>query len=205
MKRFNNAMSKPKITGSNPVRGTFVTMITYIMTPEDIALAIEIGEARHNVKPDSIRETNVYLDTDDSAMPHKLGAAGEIAFARTMGLHIDRQIYLIRDMRDFGNCELKTATFQGHDVHLKVKSSEYNKKKPFAYFLARARMDLSSVDLFGFILREEFDLIKEEHRYTNRNPESNWVVPADQLNPLEWLINAKELLEELGFRFDTII
>ena len=108
---------------------------------------------------------------------HVYGLYGEIAYSIATGQPWDRTITgTSGDLTDFDHIEIKTSTWPGADIELKVKQSEYIRKAPRHYILAR--LLLPEVHFLGCIRRARFDYMK--YPRTHRT-EPNWCVQADDL------------------------
>jgi hypothetical protein len=171
-----------------------------VITLEDkqIELAREWAKRRHEAKhisfknkgmlvgrqkPKTLVEEYIY---DKTHKAHFLGLLGEIAYAAAVGAKIDTQIYDVRDTgADVNGVEIKTSTFTGHGVELKIPQDEFKKKCPQKYVLARLNENLFNVvELIGEITREDFDQYKAIKQYGPNNP-INYIVGTHHLKPIQ--------------------
>ena len=143
-------------------------------------LAKEIGTKRNLSKSPLIRANDSgYHAGKGREFPHILGVGGEIAHSIYFGLTLDEDFYAGGDEFDFGGLlEVKTATWLGQDVHLKVKVFEFERKKPKSYSLARVSKSLSWVEIIGYINREDFERKKVLRNY---GYEDNYTVGVSDL------------------------
>lgn len=137
------------------------------LTPEQIKKAWEIGTARNAAKPDGIRQNDsgYHSDNADRAHPHRLGIAAEIVYSQLTGLPLDERIMSSGDTSDFGGIEIKSATWMGEDIELKVKKTEYERKRPKIYVLARVAQDIRFVEFIGCVGRDRFEREKYEKKH----------------------------------------
>lgn len=159
-------------------------MITVLLRPIEIRLAINLGNQRCGAKPESIRGNQTWNAVDDRAAPHRIGAAGEIAVARLLKKPVDQRVLSGGDLEDFGGIEVKSSTYTGPGIELKVPFKDYLRKRPDVYILCRVHPSLKRVDVLGGITREKFDQVKVRKSYGYLD---NWVVGVDQLDPLDLL------------------
>ena len=129
---------------------------------------------------------------DSSVNPLLHCAAGEIAYAHVKGLEIDRTAKPTGDSTDFGGVEVKTSTYQGDGIELKITVKNYNRKQAKKYILCRSPQGLTRdnfvdeclwIEIIGEITREKFDRVKSLKNYGNRD---NYIVGVDQLDPVVW-------------------
>jgi hypothetical protein len=141
----------------------------------------DLGTARNAAKPDGIRQTDsgYHSHNADRAHPHRLGIAAEIAYAVIAKKPLDERIMSSGDISDFDGIEIKASTWMGDDIELKVKKSEYAKKSPICYVLARVPEDLSFVEFMGCVSRVRFD--KENYSKKHKFVE-NLCMEAKDLN-----------------------
>ena len=135
----------------------------YKLSEEQRKFAEKIGRKRNDAKDESFRYKS--CGYKDPAFAHILGICAEIAYANITNRKLDENIYDIGDDSDFDGIEIKTATWKGDDIELKIKSDEYKRKKPLAYILARIDENYTTVEFVGSISREKFDKIKYEKRH----------------------------------------
>jgi hypothetical protein len=148
----------------------------YKLSTDERKLAEELGRRRNDAKPPSIR--NKMCGYSDPAFAHILGICSEIAYAKITNKKIDEKIYLIGDEFDFYKIEIKTSTWKGSDIELKIKVKEFERKNPMAYILARIDKEYTTVEFIGSITRQKFDVIKykKHHKFVD-----NYCVSAEQL------------------------
>lgn len=135
---------------------------TYVLSEEQRSLAEKIGKARCEAKSARFRynDSGFHSYNGDRAFPHILGVCAEIAYANLTNKKLDEAIYEKGDETDFDGIEIKTSTWRGDDIELKVKAKEYAKKTPKAYVLARIDENYKSVQFMGSISRIKFEQIK---------------------------------------------
>ena len=164
-----------------------------LLNDRQIEFARELAKRRHEAKDKSFKNSGILTDTkkktlveeyiyDRSHKPHFLGLLGEIAYAAMVGKKIDTVIYSVRDRGfDVGNAEIKTSTWHGNDIELKIKQKEFHTKHPDNYVLVRVNEHyFTRVELIGQIKREDFDKYKTTKQYGPNNP-INYVVGVDRL------------------------
>lgn len=165
----------------------------FILTDNEIEFAREFARKRHEAKNIFIKNTgiltNIYKKTlveeyiyHKSHKPHFLGLLGEIAYAKFVGKKIDTNIYKIRDMGfDVDNVEIKTSTWKGSNIELKIKKNEFESKYPLKYVLVRVDENIFNiVELIGEISRDDFNKFKTLKQYKLNNP-INYVVGVNHL------------------------
>jgi len=155
----------------------------YYLTRGYAHLAQQIGRARCNAKPPSVRSNDSgYHDySDDRTLPHIIGVSAEIAYARVTGKDLDTSIRACGDTIDFDGVEVKTSTWADADIQLKVKQSEYARKRPRSYLLCRGVKTIRWVEFIGSISGARFDAIKRpmRHKFVD-----NYVADAKDLTPV---------------------
>ena len=139
----------------------------YVLTEEERLLAEKIGKARCEAKSARFRynDSGFHSYNGDRAFPHILGVCAEIAYANLTNTKLDENIYAKGDDTDFDGIEIKTSTWKGDDIELKVKTKEYVKKTPKAYVLARIDEEYKTVQFVGSISRKKFEQIKYERKH----------------------------------------
>lgn len=154
-----------------------------------------LGELYCWSKTDDMMENDyVYDKSGDHYIPHYRGAAGNIAYAHVRGLEVDRTVKPFGDATDFNGTEVKTSTFQGDGIELKITVKNYNRihKNAKMYILCRSPQGLTRdnfvadcrwIEIIGQITREKFDKVKSIKNYGNRD---NYIVGVDQLDPVTW-------------------
>ena len=162
-------------------------------TPETWAEAQRIAAARNNAKSPHIRTMDSgYHANPDRAFPHVIGVLGEMAIARLMGWSVDTRIMRHGDDSDFHGVEVKTSLWSGPDIELKIKCSEYDRKRPRAYVLCRAQPSPPKVRPEGFITRRDFECVRVRKNYGYQD---NWIVPVRNMTAIE---SVERLLALLG-------
>ena len=165
-------------------------MILIHLNAEECDRYEEVANKQCNAKIDGIRENDSgyhrnqnLSEKSDRALPHRIGMLGSVAYGKYMGLLINEKIFETHgDKEDFDNVEVKTSTWMGVDVELKIKISEYNRKSPRKYVLTRIdTKDTTKVVLVGEISRNKFDKIKRLKNYGNQDC---WIVGAKELDPI---------------------
>ena len=92
--------------------------------------------------------------------PHFIGLTGEFTYAYLTSQDIDLKIYDLRDTGfDVGRAEVKTSTWNGNDIELKIKKTEFYSKNPDLYVLMRSIEDKFET-VYENIVR--FNKIREE-------------------------------------------
>jgi hypothetical protein len=159
--------------------------------------AIELAAKRHESKGASFRNKNPFSYSKDTKLEkalidkthksHFLGILGEMAYAQLTNKQIDKNIYAVRDKgADVEDVEIKTSTWMGADVELKVKKEDFENKFPNKYVLARIdENNFSIVELIGEITRVNFDKVKREKRYG--------MSKYGKLLPLNYIVEVKDL------------
>jgi len=165
-------------------------MILIHLSAEECDRYEEVANRQCNAKIDGIREKDSdyhrnqnLSDKSDRALPHRIGMLGSVAYGKHMGLFVDEKVFETHgDKEDFHNVEVKTSTWMGAGVELKIKVSEYNRKSPRKYVLARIdARDTIRVALVGEISRDKFDKAKRLKNYGNQDC---WVIGAKELDPI---------------------
>lgn len=166
------------------------------LTQEQLELAKELAKKRHEAKNIKFKNTGILTNTKKKSMveeyihdrthkPHFLGILGEIAYALHTKQNIDTNIYEVRDTGfDVGSVEVKTSTWMGGGVELKIKKQEFISKTPEKYVLARIdENNFNTVELMGEITRENFDKNKITKQYRSDTP-VNYIVGTKYLTPI---------------------
>lgn len=169
-----------------------------ILTRYQMIEARSFGQARCGAKPHNVRSNDSgYHEEEDRAYPHMVGMAAEIAYSRVTGMPFDRVIGAVGDSCDFPDgTEVKGSMFMGKNIELKIKVSEYSRKKPNKYVLCRVSKDLKTVEIIGEITRTKFDKIKKKKRYGHKD---NWVCGAEHLSPVTIKDSSKVRLAEADY------
>jgi len=161
------------------------------LTDEEVDDHHSLATKQCNAKEDGIRENDsgyhrnhTMSDKNDRALPHRIGMIGALAYAKYMGVGVNREVYTNHgDTIDFDGTEVKTSTWMKSNVELKVKVKEYKKKIPRKYVLARVNpANWRRVELMGEISRSEFDIKKRRRNYGN---EDNWIVGVCDLHTVK--------------------
>lgn len=167
------------------------------LSDSEIDEAIQLAAKRHDAKNISFRNKNPFSYSKDTALEkslidkthksHFLGILGEMAYAKYTNKEIDKTIYAVRDKgADVEDVEIKTATWMGADVELKVKKEDFETKFPKKYVLARIdENNFREVELIGEITRAKFDKVKVEKRYG--------MSKYGRLLPLNYIVGVKDL------------
>lgn len=155
--------------------------MNYVLSETETELAQKLGRARCSAKNKAIIfNDSGYHDNPDRAFPHILGIKAEIAYSAITGIPLDTELYENKgDESDFGGIEIKSSSWLGNDIELKVKVSEYDRKNPYGYVLARVQGE--SVEFIGAISRRRFDREKylRRHKFVD-----NFCVMSHSLKPL---------------------
>jgi len=157
-----------------------------------------IGKKRFTSKRDDVKynDSGYHLYNKDRAHPHQIGAACELIYGEITSQEPDLNFYELGDKTDFNGVEIKGATFSGKDIELKIKVSEYNKKKDTrAYILCRSDEKLTFVEFIGCISRERFDKLKVPKKYRLKREGDKIILKKNA--PLNWVVPAKELKKSL--------
>lgn len=183
--------------------------MTIVLEDRQIELAREFAMRRHEAKhisfrnksrlvernkPKTLVEEYVYHRTHKA---HFLGLLGEIAYATAVGAKIDTNIYSVRDTgADVNGAEVKTSTFLGNEVELKIPQTEFDIKSPKKYILARLNENrFHEVELVGEISREDFAKYKTTKQYGPNNP-INYIVGICHLKPIQPMSKTIEQLND---------
>lgn len=166
-----------------------------VLKNEQIKYAKELAKKRHEAKNIKFKNTGILTNTskstlvekyiyDKSHKPHFLGLLGEMAYATVSKKNIDTNIYSVRDSGfDVGDAEVKTSTWMGKNIELKIKKNEFESKCPSKYILARIDENkFNVIELIGEISREDFNKYKVVKQYRPDNP-INYVVGIEHLKP----------------------
>lgn len=160
----------------------------HYLTEEQKKKAIEFGKKRCEAKSTSIRynDSNYHDYNSDRSHPHILGISAEIIYSEITGIPLDERILSHGDDSDFNGIEIKSATWLGDDIELKIKKKEYEKKSPIGYLLCRVDKDFNWVEFVGSIHRKRFDKIKyhKKHKFVE-----NWCVESKDLTKRIPVIN----------------
>jgi hypothetical protein len=172
-----------------------------------------IGEFRCWTKPKQLMDNDyIYkngVNGKSHVLPHYLGAAAEIAYARMKGVAVDTSARPFGDKEDFSRVEVKAACWQGDDIHLKISVKEWNFKKPGRYVLCRVP-DVQDpekfvdeclwVEVLGEITRKKFDEMKTQRNCGNRD---NYIVGTEHLSPVEFNQSPQNMLREADYAWMT--
>lgn len=118
------------------------------------------------------------------ANPHREGTPAEVAFAGLYDLPLDMAVFEHGDWTDFNGVELKTSTWSGPDIELKVTSREFDRKRAAVYVLAR-RVSERLIEFVGAISRASFRRLARRKDY-GHGP--MLVVGPEHLQPLPDLL-----------------
>ncbi len=148
----------------------------YKLSEDERNLAVELGRKRNLAKEAKLR--NIVCGYSNPETPHILGICAEIAYAKITNRKLDENLYAIGDYSDFTGIEIKTSTWRGIDIELKVKISEFERKYPIAYVLARIDKNYTTVEFIGSISRHRFDKLKyiKKHKFVE-----NYCVSGKQI------------------------
>lgn len=164
-----------------------------VLEDHQIEFARELAKRRHEAKSISFKNSGILTDTNKTTLveeyiydkrhkPHFLGLLGEMAYALVTNQKVDTKIYSVRDSGfDVGNVEVKTSTWNGSNIELKIKQREFETKCPAKYVLARANeTNFNVIELIGQITREDFNRFKIAKQYKPTNP-VNYIVGIKHL------------------------
>jgi hypothetical protein len=169
---------------------------------EEITEAISLAIARHEAKNNFIKNKHVLgafkesslesLFSDKRHKHHFIGILGEMAYAKYTNQQIDKNIYALRDTgADVGEVEVKTSTWMGDDVELKVTKAHFESKKPKKYVLVRIdENNYTEAELLGEITRNKFSRVKKEkcygiNKYNGSLLPMNYIVGLKHLSKYE--------------------
>jgi hypothetical protein len=167
-----------------------------LLNDRQIEMARELAQRRHEAKDiffknkgrlavakKTLVDEYIY---DKMHKAHFLGLLGETAYATAVGKKIDTNIYSVRDTgADVNGAEVKTSTFLGAGVELKILQKEFEIKSPKKYILARLNENrFNEVELVGEISREDFAKHKTIKQYGPNNP-INYIVGVRHLEPIQ--------------------
>ena len=168
-------------------------MLKVVLDDCQIEFARELAQRRHEAKNISFKNSGILTDTNKTTLvekyiydkrhkPHFLGLLGEMAYALVTGQQVDTKIYSVRDSGfDVGDVEVKTSTWRGPTIELKIKQREFETKRPSKYVLARAdETTFNVIELIGHITRKDFDKFKIAKQYKPTNP-VNYIVGTQHL------------------------
>jgi hypothetical protein len=163
----------------------------YRFTLKEWQECYDLAKQRHDAKPKNIRNAGYLAQLrkgNEQYLPHFVGILGEMAYSKKSGVSLDRKIYKIRDDgKDFTikgkKVEIRALTYQGDgEPELKIKQSEYLRKKCDLYVLVRVDVVKKTVEILGEITFEDFDKKKKAKKYGKYYP-LNWVVPLSLMTP----------------------
>lgn len=170
------------------------------LTNENKSYLIDLAKKRHDAKSNSFRNANIErfhneakqkisdeIAIDKQYMPHYIGIVGEFAWAEANNLHVDEEIYKVRDSgQDFNGVEVKTITYMGSgEPELKITEKEYEARTPpQLYVLVRFDASNNEAEILGTITRESFDEVKKKKRYGIGKP-YNFIVPLSKMKKFE--------------------
>jgi hypothetical protein len=168
-----------------------------LLNDRQIEMAREFAQRRHEAKSGSFKNSGILTDIKKKTLveeyiydrlhkPHFLGLLGEMAYATAVGKKIDTKIYSVRDTgADVGEAEVKTSTFLGVGVELKILQKEFETKSPKKYILTRLNENrFNEVELVGEISREDFAKHKTIKQYGPNSP-INYIVGIRHLEPIQ--------------------
>jgi len=137
--------------------------LDYLLSEDEAMLAETVGRKRCETKNENIRfnDSGYHKDNSDRSYPHIIGIKSEIAYAAITHQTIDMNFFSDHgDESDFKHVEIKSCTRMDDNAELLVKVSEYKRKQPTYYILARVKDNL--VQFLGSISRKNFDIRKSE-------------------------------------------
>jgi hypothetical protein len=166
------------------------------LNSEQLEYAKNLASKRHESKNISFRNAHrLHKNLKKSKLDHYilhithkahfLGVLGEMAYAKIVNDKIDENIYEVRDTgADVGDVEVKTSTWKGNDIELKVQKNHFETKFPKKYVLVRIdENNFDEIEVIGEITREDFDKKKKIKQYAPNYP-INYIVGMNSLNLL---------------------
>jgi hypothetical protein len=155
----------------------------YTASQGEIKLAKYLGKKRCDAKPIKIRfnDSNYHSHNSKREYSHQLGALCEIAYCSITNQEVDLSIYEHGDSVDYNGVEVKGSTWPYEDIELKVKKSEYERKKLLVehYVLCRVDPEFKWVEFIGSITQKKFDEIKYAKTHLQRE---NWTTVAQNMD-----------------------
>lgn len=148
------------------------------LSKDNLINIIELSKKRVEAKSSSVRRSNQNYKNDE-VLPHIDGIVGEWAYSKLINYPINEEIYCHGDKEDFPGIEVKTSTFKGKNVTLKIEKKKYQNRKPEYYVLMKYDKISNEVEFIGSISRVKFDKIKESKNYGYVD---NWIVNEKDLD-----------------------
>lgn len=166
------------------------------LSQKELLEALDLATQRHEAKHVSVRDTGPRMtskyDTklvdfigDVRYKPHFLGLLGEMAYAKATGGEVNKEIYNGGDDHtgDVGRVEVKTSTWMGPDIDLKITQREVEEidNQPERYALMRVNeSNFSNVEFIGEISRDDFIKKATKKRYKAGYP-MNYILDGRKL------------------------
>jgi hypothetical protein len=167
-------------------------MIIVTLSDTEMVWPTKVGTDRHEAaKKANKRDSHKYKGSDEDGLKiHILGAAGELAFAKSLGIVWDASINTWKKPDLCGIVQVKTATH--HTYSLLVRPDA----KDGEIFVLVTSENLREYQIHGWMIGKD---IKRERWL--RNPgerKAAWFVPQSALHPYEDLLEVlMECLPEL--------
>ena len=156
------------------------------LSEKELREALDLAAQRHEAKHVSVRDTGPRMTSkyetklvdfigDIRYKPHFLGLLGEMAYAKATGGEINKEIYNRGDDHtgDVGRVEVKTSTWMGPDIDLKITQREVEdiENQPKRYALMKVNeSNFSEVEFIGEISRDDFIKKATKKRYKPGDP-----------------------------------
>ena len=167
------------------------------LSEKELLEALDLAAQRHEAKHVSVRDTGPRMTSkyetklvdfigDIRYKPHFLGLLGEMAYAKATGGEINKEIYNRGDDHtgDVGRVEVKTSTWMGPDIDLKITQREVEdiENQPERYVLMKVNeSNFSEVEFIGEISRGDFIEKATKKRYKPGYP-MNYILDGRKLD-----------------------
>ena len=167
------------------------------LSEKEMLEALDLAAQRHEAKHVSVRDTGPRMTSkyetklvdfigDIRYKPHFLGLLGEMAYAKATGGEINKEIYNRGDDHtgDVGRVEVKTSTWMGPDIDLKITQREVEdiENQPERYVLMKVNeSNFSEVEFIGEISRGDFIKKATKKRYKPGYP-MNYILDGRKLD-----------------------
>lgn len=167
------------------------------LSQQELHEARLLAAQRHEAKHVSVRDTGPRMTSkyktalvnfigDVRHKAHFLGLLGEMAYAKAAGGEVNKEIYNGGDDHtgDVGRVEVKTSTWMGPDIDLKITQREVEdiENQPERYALMRVNeSNFSNVEFVGEISRDDFIKKATKKRYKPGYP-MNYILDGRKLD-----------------------
>ena len=166
------------------------------LSNEELYEALDLATKRHESKHVSFRDSGPKMTKkyktklvdfigDVRYKPHFLGLLGEIAYAKFVGGKVNKEIYSGGDNHkgDVGRVEVKTSTWFGPNIELKITEREVDKieNQPEKYALMRVNEEIFwKIEFVGEINRKDFIKKAIKKKYKPEYP-MNYILDGGEL------------------------